>query len=115
MEAIVKSMRSEFKEGISKEGNPYKIDKKFFVFEVKNNSPIFKNEVKKRASFGPEYVHFELKNDFDNLVYVRGELPVGTFFDLEGCHVILHLNSNDMKKLDCIEVVSIDGVQFVEE
>lgn len=64
---------------------------------------------KKKIIKGFDVDEIKLKNDFDGLVYV-GDLPVYNFPDMVGC--IVELDQNVDGKIECVEVVSIDGFKF---
>lgn len=65
---------------------------------------------KKRIIKGCDIEEVKIKNDWENLVYV-GDFPVYTFPDLVGC--VIELDQNVEGKIECIEVVSIDGIKLV--
>ena len=113
MEFVVRAMRSDYRTGV-KDGNPWTIDKKILTCEVEDNSPRVRMDKLRRNAFGPSFETIELNNDFNNVVFVKEGLPVSSFYDLEGCRILVYRNPDRPERIDCIEVVGIDGVEVGE-
>ena len=111
MECIVRSLRSFFRTGV-KDGNSWTIDKCIITFEYNDFSPLLRRDMQQRKAFGPNFKTIEIDNKFNELVFVNEGLPVSSFYDLEGCKVKIHYNSEKPDRVDCIEVIGIDGAEI---